>query len=63
MSFQHVIEQAEIDEAVAALDAIDGQDPERAHGDADVILENLAPADVKEALDRLHARARGWWYA
>lgn len=42
--------------AVAALDAIDGEDPEIAHGEADGILLEFVPAEVRDALGRLHNR-------
>ena len=51
------------DEAVAALDAIDGtRDPEKDHGRADEILLAVAPEAVREAYRRLVERAR-WWAA
>ena len=59
--FRHIIEDDEIREAVAAIDALDGQDdPERDHGTLDNILMSLVPADVNEAARRLMGRAR-WW--
>lgn len=47
-------------EAVAALDAINGHDPEGAHGEADEVLLAVVPAEVREAYERLAARC-GWW--
>lgn len=46
--------------AVKALDTIDVSDPERAHGEAEAILRDFAPRSVREAYDRVVARAR-WW--
>lgn len=48
------------EEAVAALDAIDGADGEVAHGEADDILLELVPVEVREARVRLVKRARFW---
>lgn len=48
------------DEAVAALDAIDGADADGAHGEADNILLCVVPPAVEAAYRRLIARC-GWW--
>lgn len=48
------------EEAVAALDAMSVADPEAAHGEADEILLKLVPDEVREAYQRLVARAP-WW--
>ena len=50
-------------EAIAALDAIVGDDPEEAHSDADRILLTAVPAEVREAYDRVVDRADAWWFA
>jgi hypothetical protein len=52
-----------VDEAVAALDAITGADPEGAHATADGIVSAFAPEAVQAALERLIERSDGWWYA
>lgn len=52
-----------VEEAVAALDAIDGGEPEGAHGEADRILRAVVPPEVSAAYGRLVERAAGWWYA
>lgn len=50
-------------EAVAALDAIDVEDPEEAHSQADeIILSNVAVA-VEQAYRRVIKRAEWWAYA
>ncbi|QSR25554.1 hypothetical protein CFH99_07950 [Nocardioides aromaticivorans] len=46
--------------AVAALDAIDGDDPDGAHSEADQVLLDAVPAEVADAYERLVARCR-WW--
>lgn len=48
------------DEAVAALDAVLGGDPEGAHGMADDILLALAPESVRSAYERVMDRC-AWW--
>jgi hypothetical protein len=48
--------------AVEQLDAIPGDDPERAHGLADDVLLACVPAEVREAYERVAARC-GWWAA
>lgn len=48
------------EDAVAMLDALGGNDPEIAHGEADRVLLAVAPQDVREAYERLVARCR-WW--
>ena len=52
-----------IEEAVAALDAISGSDPEVAHMEADDVLFKLVPVEVCEAYARLTHRCRWWAYA
>ena len=48
-------------EAVAALDALMGQDdPEKDHAEADRILLAVAPLSVENAYNRLMERAK-WW--
>lgn len=47
-------------EAVARLDAIDGGEPEGAHGEADGILLASATPEVRAAYERLKGRAP-WW--
>lgn len=49
-------------DAIAALDAIDVGDPERAHSEADEILAAVAPGAVRDAYFRVSQRA-GWWAA
>ena len=58
------------EEAVAALDAIyPGEDVayyadnEAAHGDADDVLLQAVPADVRQAWERVRDRVGGFWYA
>ncbi len=46
--------------AVERLDAIDGDDPVRAHSEADEVLLSVVPPDVREAYDRLAGRC-SWW--
>src|SRR6058998_1748485 len=46
--------------AIKRLDETDVSDPERAHDEADDILKALVPPEVREAYDRLVARAP-WW--
>lgn len=50
------------EEAVAALDAITGADPEYAHGAADEILLAYADPSVAGAYERLMRRCT-WWGA
>lgn len=45
---------------VARLDAIDVDDPERAHNEADAVLLAIAPEAVRAAYDRVIFRA-DWW--
>ena len=47
-------------QAIQALDEMVVTDPERAHGDADDILLATVPKAVREAYERVVARAR-WW--
>jgi hypothetical protein len=49
-----------VEEAVAALDALNASDAEVAHSAVDDILLELVPPEVKAAYDRLVARAP-WW--
>lgn len=51
------------EEAVAKLDALDGRDPENDHGLADIILLQLVPAEVRDAVLRAEDRAGGWWWS
>jgi hypothetical protein len=51
------------EEAVAALKAMDGTDPEAAHVDADRVLLDQVPASVRKAYWDLEDRAGGFWYA
>lgn len=46
--------------AVMALDAIDADDPEGAHGCADEILLALVEPEVRDAYRRLVERS-AWW--
>jgi hypothetical protein len=48
--------------AVERLNAIEGGDPEGAHGEADQVLLALVPAEVREAYRALVARCE-WWAA
>lgn len=52
-----------IEEAVAVLDAISGSDPEVAHMEADDVLFELAPVEVRDAYARLTSRCRWWAHA
>lgn len=47
-------------EAAELLDAIDADDPERAHSEADTVLLLVAPDAVVAAYGRLGGRCR-WW--
>ena len=47
---------------IEKLDAIPGDDPERAHSAADDVLLSCVPADVAAAYRRVAARC-GWWAA
>lgn len=47
-------------ELVAAIDRIDGGDPERAHGDLDDLLFGEQSEPVQAAIRRLWNRCR-WW--
>lgn len=47
-------------EVVAALDAMQSDDPEIAHGDADALLLSALPDEVRAAYERLAGRCR-WW--
>lgn len=51
-----------VDEAVAAIDALSGDDAEADHGRADDVLLAIAPPAVRDAYDRLTERAP-WWAA
>lgn len=46
--------------AVKALDALNGHDPEKAHAEADEILLAVVPPSVKAAYKRLQERAGKW---
>lgn len=62
--FQHIVTQAEIDDAVRRIDALPGGDPESTHGVVDDVLMELVPADVHAAVERAIEREDGrWWYA
>lgn len=47
-------------DAVEALDAISGTDPEKHHGEADDVLLEVVHPEVRAAYERLMDRA-GWW--
>jgi hypothetical protein len=49
-------------EAIAKLDAIDGNDIGGAHVDADQVILDLLPPGVQEAYYRVAWRAREWWH-
>lgn len=51
------------EEAIEALDAISGDDPEGAHIEADAVLLAAVDESVFAAYERLQERAAGWWYA
>lgn len=51
------------DEAVEKLDAIDAEDKEIAHGQADNILVQSVSQPIRDAYIRLLERADGFWYA
>ena len=55
------------EETIAALDAIDGSDTEKAHGEADgYILKFLSDNGfdaISQAWERVDEKARGFWYA
>jgi len=48
------------DELIRRLDAIDGGDPDGAHGEADDLLLEAMPEEVRQAYMRLVKRCR-WW--
>jgi len=48
------------EDAVAALDALSGDDPDSAHGAADTILLTVVPDEVRAAYERLQDRCV-WW--
>ncbi len=50
------------EEAVAALDALSGQDQGDDHSACDEIVLSTAPRSVQEAVRRLMDRSWGWWY-
>lgn len=45
---------------VAALDALSGDDPEHAHGEADRVLLQAVPPEVRAAYERVTSRC-SWW--
>jgi hypothetical protein len=47
-------------DAVMALDGLATDDPERAHSEADAILQSSVHVSVSDAYDRVAARCR-WW--
>jgi len=56
-----MVDRRDVDEALAALDAIDGdRDPEGAHAEADRVLLSAVPPKVADAYRRLVERNR-WW--
>jgi hypothetical protein len=51
------------DEAIAALDAIEGEGVDGVnHSAADKILLELVSPEVADAYRRLQLRAEGWWH-
>lgn len=57
---RNAAEGVTVDDIVARIDAISGDDPEGAHGELDEILLDLAPAEVRAAALRLYRRC-SWW--
>lgn len=55
--------KSEVEKAVKNLNEIDAGDPERAHKEADQIILDLLPTEVKEAYDGVVDRSWGWWFA
>lgn len=51
---------ARVDELVAAIDAIPGDDPETAHSTLDDLVMEQMPNEVRAAALRLRGRCR-WW--
>lgn len=49
-------------EAIAALDAING-DPETMHVKADEVLLKFVPPAIREAYERAVERSGDWWFA
>lgn len=47
-------------EIIEALDAIDPGDPELAHGQADDLLLEAVPAEIRDAYKRVADRCH-WW--
>jgi len=63
----NVAERQLLDKAVAALDAMEaGDDEERGHGEAEMILQTLLTelgfGDASDAFNRANTRV-GFWYA
>lgn len=55
--------RAQVDDVVARLNDLTGDDPEVEHGLADDYLFSLMPHRVQWAYREAQSRARGWWYA
>ena len=51
------------EEAITALDALAGDDPEGAHYRADEIVRSLLPPEVDAAYERVIDRCDWWAYA
>lgn len=54
------MDEFEVQRVIDSLDRIDVSDPERAHAEAEHQLLLLAPPRVREAYERVAARAP-WW--
>jgi hypothetical protein len=54
------MDEEQVRKAVEKLDAIPGNDPEFAHGEADETLLELVPEVVREAYNRVVGRC-SWW--
>jgi hypothetical protein len=52
-----------IAKAIEALDALDANDPEEAHGRADAILLSAVTPDLRAAYERVVDRAGEFWFA
>ena len=59
----HSVTPEAVRAAVAELEAIPDDDPEKAHGSADDVLLKVVPVEVLAAFEALRERTRGFWYA
>lgn len=57
------MDQEKINDAVRKLNAINGQDKEVEHSDADTIIVEFLPEEIRQAYQNAQQRSGGWWYA